>query len=182
MKCLNDIAIGVRFLAVGALLLLWGGCSGSSTRTAETDVQAAAETPDTTPPLTPAEKEREYETAYKLGVELASKGQYAYALQAFEEALKQKPTSVEALFNLGACHEAVGDPLRAINIYRQVLEVYPDDPDCYANLGTSFIKMYYRDRSPMWRKMARDAWQHSLTLKPDQPRVREFLAKAESSD
>ena len=138
--------------------------------------------PDTTSSMTPEQREEEYQTAYRAGVAFAARGQYAPALEAFEQALTLKPSSVDALFNLGACHEAIGDPLRAVNIYRRVLDVYPDDPDCYANLGTSFIKMYYRDKSPTWRKMARDAWYHSLSLNPNQPHVKEYLAQSESLD
>jgi Flp pilus assembly protein TadD len=169
-------------IALLGALLLAGGCSRFSKATAQTDEQTPAEPPDDTALMTPAEREQAYESTYQAGMELAAKGQYGHALAAFEQALKFKPSSVEALFNLGACHEAVGDPLRAINIYRKVLEFDPDDSDCYANLGTSFIKMYHRDRSPMWRKMARDAWEHSLVLKPDQPRVKEYLARSESLD
>jgi tetratricopeptide (TPR) repeat protein len=171
-------------LLAGAVVVLppAAGCGRSSELVAESNAPGQVEPADDLPPMTPAQREQEYEAAYRAGVACAARGQYAYALPAFEKALALKPSSVEALFNVGACHEAVGDPLRAITIYRRVLEINPDDPDCYANLGTSFIKMYYRDKSPTWRKMARDAWQHSLMLKPDQPHLQEYLARSESLD
>lgn len=130
--------------------------------------------------MTPDQREREYRAAYDNGLRFAAKGQYALALQAFEQALAADPSSVDARFNLAASYEAVGDPMRAINIYRSILDANPNDADCYANLGTSFIKMYCRDKSPMWRKMARDAWSRSLEIKPDQPDLKEYLAKSES--
>ena len=63
----------------------------------------------------------------------------------------------------------------AVNIYREVLKIAPNDPDCYANLGTSFMKMYHREKSPTWTRMAKEAWEQSLVLNPAQPRVREYL-------
>jgi Flp pilus assembly protein TadD len=140
------------------------------------------EASDTAVAMTPAQRDRAYRAACEEGLRLADGDQYGLALAAFERALALEPSSTDALFNLGACYEAVGDPLRAVQIYRRVLEMNTEDADCYTNLGTSFIKLYYRDKSPAWRKMARDAWQHSLAIKPDQPQVREYLARSDSLD
>jgi Flp pilus assembly protein TadD len=137
---------------------------------------------DQKPAMTPAQQEELYRTCFTQGLKLAREKRYGLALGEFERAVALKPTSAEALFNLGACYEWTGDPLRAINIYRRVLELHPDDADCYANLGTSFIKMYYRDKSPVWRKMAREAWRHSLRLNPEQAAVKQYLARSESID
>jgi tetratricopeptide (TPR) repeat protein len=130
----------------------------------------------------PEQRDREYRAAHAAGVAFAEKGDYSSAMRAFEVALSLRPDSTDALFNLGACHEAIGDPARAVNIYRRVLEITPDDPDCFANLGTSFIKMYHREKSPVWRRMARDAWERSLELNPGQAKVKEYLARTESLD
>lgn len=157
------------------------GCNGAlSSKTVQESplVQAPADPP----PMTPAEVARQYRAAYEKGLRLVGEGQYGLALGAFDKAAALRPASTEALFNLGACYEEIGDPPRAINIYRRVLEMTPDDPDCFANLGTSFIKMYHREKSPVWRKMAREAWQRSLDLDPGQQDVREYLSRSESVD
>ncbi|HVP11483.1 MAG TPA: tetratricopeptide repeat protein [Phycisphaerae bacterium] len=182
MKAHRNLGVYLPLLAACNPFVLASGCNRPLSPAPEAEAPAVVEAPDAKPAMSPAQRMQEYEAAYEKGVELADKGQYAHAMQFFEQALTLMPSSVEALFNLGACHEAIGDPLRAINIYRRVLEIDPDDPDCYANLGTSFIKMYLRDKSPSWRKMARDAWQHSLMIKPNQPRVKEYLAQSESFD
>jgi tetratricopeptide (TPR) repeat protein len=127
--------------------------------------------------MTPAQRGARYRAAYEHGLGLVRAGDYAQALGAFEEAARLRPESADAVFNLAACHEAVGDPMRAISFYRRLLEQHPDDPDCHANLGTSFIKMYYREGTPAWKKMAREAWLRSLQLKPDQPDVRAHLER-----
>ena len=132
--------------------------------------------------MTPAERDRRLADIHAHAVGLAQEGRYSMALAAFEQALALKPDSVDTLFNIGACHEALGDPMLAVRIYRRILDVTPNDPDCYANLGTSYMKMYHRENSPVWRKMAREAWRRSLALKPDQPDIQAFLAQSESID
>ncbi len=135
-----------------------------------------------TPTMSPAERERALTQAQAEGLQLAGEGRYGLALAAFEKAIELNPGSADTLFNIAACHEAMGDPMRAVTLYRQLLDVLPNDPDCYANLGTSYIKMYYRESSPVWRKMARKAWARSLELKADQADVRRFLAQTETLD
>lgn len=167
------IGLGACGAAAGA-----GGCAAS----VSPDAQICDATPGQVEVLSAEEIDRQYDAACAVGVACAEKGAYSPAMQAFERALSLKPSSTEALFNLGACYEALGDPARAVTIYRRVLEITPNDPDCYANLGTSFIKMYHREKSPIWRKMARDSWKRALELNPRQPRIKSYLARTESLD
>lgn len=154
----------------------WGvGCSANKSA-GKVEPRGLAER-GSAPPLSSAELNQQYSAFYAEGLNLIRRGEYGLALGAFERALKLQPESAPAMFNLGACYEAMGDPAQAIILYRRVLLITPDDPDCYANLGTSFIKMYYRERSPAWRKMARDAWQRSLELKPGQADLERYLAE-----
>lgn len=157
----------------GVSLLALAGC-GSKYKTppVTSRVEIENESPKA---LTAAEQDEKFNEVYEQGIDYVRIEQYGPALASFEEAIRLKPDHPDALFNLGACHEAVGDPLAAINIYRDVLKIRPDDPDCYANLGTSFIKMYHREKSPTWKKMATEAWERSLALNPQQPRVRGFI-------
>jgi tetratricopeptide (TPR) repeat protein len=174
------ITARITVLFLCAVIMAVSGCSAFQKKDAT--AQGLVEPPKREPGMSPAELSRQYRAAYAEGLAWAQKGEYGAALGAFEKAVELKPDSAEALFNLGACHEAIGDPARAVNYYRTVLELTPDDADCYANLGTSFIKMYYREKSPVWRKMAREAWRQSLELKPEQPDVQRFLAATESVD
>ncbi len=170
--------IRFAFLIIVPGLLASIGCRVGDESTGQGLVQA----PEKPPELTPAECEDRFLASHAEGLKLAGNRQYGLALRSFERAVALKPTSTEALFNLGACYEASGDPLRAINIYRTILRVTPDDPDCHFNLGTSYIKLYHREKSPVWRKMAREAWQRSLELNPEQAEARRFLVRTESLD
>lgn len=170
--------IRYRLWSVLVLCLVLSGCGRPLAQNLEgktTSVPA-----DEPPPLTPAELDRQYRLSFNEGLRLAHDQQYGLALGAFERAATLKPASPEALFNLGACHEAIGDPMRAVSFYHRVLQITPDDSDCYANLGTSFIKMYHRERTPVWRKMALEAWRRSLELNPHQTSVRGYLVRAEA--
>jgi len=166
-------------LAAAAVLAASPGCAD---RSAEDRVQPSVqvERPAKAPPMSRRQREQAFHDAYADGMALATEGEYGLALGSFERAAALNPMSTEALFNLGACHEALGDPLRAIGIYRKIIKLLPDDADCYANLGTSYVKMYFREKSPAWRRMAVEAWEHSLQLNPNQPNVRRYLQQTAS--
>lgn len=161
--------------------LLPAGCAGVSD-TSKARQSAAVERVNESPLMSPADRDRNLQRAHTLGLQLAEQGRYGDALAAFEEALALRPGSTDILFNIAACHDAMGDPMQAVLLYRQILDVTPDDPDCYANLGTSYIKMYHREKSPVWRKMARKAWTRSVELRADQPDVKAFLAQTDTVD
>lgn len=165
--------------AIGFLLL--GGCSNLMKRS-DSQPSPRVVKSDLDVPMTPEEREGRFQRVCAEGMRLVAERRVGLALGAFEEAVSLKPNSITALFNLGACYEELGDPMRAVSVYRRVLSVSPDDPDCYRNLGTCYIKMYYREKSPVWRRMARNAWRRSLKLSADQPDVRAYLAKTETLD
>ena len=100
---------------IAAALSATGGCGAPNKQTGPTGL---AEAPDKAPPMTPAERSRRFQASYEKGLGLAEQEQYGLALGAFEEAVTLRPDSPAALFNLGACYEAIGDPAAAINIYR----------------------------------------------------------------
>src|SRR6185436_7022357 len=108
--------------------------------------------------------------------EFTRQGEHGLALGAYEAALQLDPNSREALFNLGASHEALGDSFMALTYYRRVLELDPNYADCYRNMGTCCMKLAHRERNGAWLDMARSAWQRSLELKPNQSDVAGYLA------
>lgn len=129
--------------------------------------------------LTPQQRQQRFVESYRAGMAYASRRSYAEAMAAFEEASRMRPDVTESLFNLAACYESIGDPLRAVGIYNRILRISPDDADCYHNLGTSYMKLYHLQKSASWKRMAKLAWEKSLTLRPDQPKIRAFLVRCD---
>jgi len=126
--------------------------------------------------LTQEQRSLSFRDSFARGLELTRKQEHGLALGAYEEALQVDPTSRDALFNLGATHEALGDAFKAITIYRRVLEIDPNDADCYRNIGTCAMKLAHRERNTAWLEVARTAWQQSLEMQPNQPDVAGYLA------
>ena len=162
-------------LAIVALAAMLAGCSLPEKKEDAIRVQ-----PPEKPKLSPVDQQREYAQAYERGLALAQRRDYGLALGYFERAVELNPASIESRFALGACYEQTGDPVRAIRQYRQILEVHPDDADVFANLGTAYVKLYEREHNKLWLAMARDAWERSLTLRPGQPDVRNYLASLDA--
>lgn len=169
-----------RSVTTGLFACLLFGCGGfgCSSFGGEKGVTVAQVEGAGKEPLNEQERQRRFKNAYDYGIKYAREKRYAEALAGFEEAVRLQPNSVPAHFNLAACYEGIGDPLKAIGIYNRILRFRPDDSDCYHNLGTSYMKMYHLDKSPQWKKLAVQAWQRSLDLRPDQPKIKEYLVRA----
>lgn len=164
------------FVLIGCTLVSLVGCKAPTAKSDAIRVE---------PPLPPAkpterEKERRYAAAYERGLAVARRGNVGVAVGFFEEAVSLRPESAPARLALGACYEQMGDPLRAIQQYRIVLGLNPDDADAYANLGTAYMKLYEREKNDAWRSLACAAWRRSLELRPRQRDVQSYLASAES--
>lgn len=166
----------LRICVATITIALLAGCGSQEKREDAIRVQ-----PPEKKKLSPAESKREYAMAYERGLAVVQRRDYAVALGYFERAVELDPSSIEAHFALGACYEQTGDPVRAIRQYRQILAIRPNDADVYANLGTSYVKLYQREHNKVWLSMARDAWEHSLALRPGQSDVRNYLASIDAA-
>ena len=67
------------------------------------------------------------------------RGQIAAAIAAFQEAIRQEPTSVPAQKSLLACYLAVGDKSAAIETARAVLHLSPRDEETRLNLAILYV-------------------------------------------
>jgi len=166
----------LRSSVVILAVALFTGCGSQEKREDAIRVQ-----PPEKKKLSPAEVKREYAMSYERGLAMVKRQDYAVALGYFERAVELDPASIEARFALGACYEQTGDPVRAIRQYRQILAVRPNDADVFANLGTSYVKLYQREHNKVWLQMARDAWERSLSLRPNQSDIRNYLASIEAA-
>jgi protein O-GlcNAc transferase len=88
------------------------------------------------------ERLREYN---KDGLVLFEKGSYDHARETFEAALALKPGDANLLYNLGRCHERLGQADRAEARYNQCLSVAPDNADCRHALAELLVAHGRRD-------------------------------------
>ena len=81
------------------------------------------------------------EVAYNsLGLAYTAIGAYPEAVVALN-ALRIKPAYVLALANLGYVYSAMNRHSEAIELFKQVLQLTPNDPEALNNLGVAYRKM-----------------------------------------
>jgi tetratricopeptide (TPR) repeat protein len=95
------------------------------------------------------------------GLLLYQHGNYAAARDSFQAALELRPGDAALLYDLGQCHDRLGDPAKAELYYNQVLQRSPDHADCRYALC---VLMVHQGRTPEAVKMVQD-W---MTQQPKQ--------------
>lgn len=81
------------------------------------------------------------EALFKKGVELAEKGEYEAALDAFKQAAEQDPENADALFSLGYWSELRGLDNAAREAYEQCAGLSPAPANALMNLGVLYEDM-----------------------------------------
>jgi hypothetical protein len=74
-----------------------------------------------------------------LGVLLSDQGQYDEAIACFEESLRLRPDSHEALDNLGSTLARQGKWKEALSLYEQALRLKPDYPEARRNRSFAWL-------------------------------------------
>ncbi len=103
------------------------------------------------------------------GVKAAGENDWAAAREAFVAALQIEPAHPEAYRNLAYVHDKLGEPEKALQLYRTLIEIKPDDRDAYfAMTGIHNQRREYgKSEAVLEQALARD---------PRQPQVLAELA------
>ena len=101
-------------------------------------------------------------------------GRYNEALRTYKVALALEPGNVEFLNNMASLHFLQEDTLGAIRTYHRLLDENPKMVEAWANLGVLYALSGEKAR-------ARQAWQNALVYRPNDPRIRTYLAKLDTS-
>jgi tetratricopeptide (TPR) repeat protein len=99
----------------------------------------------------------------KIGIAYHQMMQLDNARKSYEQALKLKPTYVEAMNNLGTIYYTKKSYRRAISWYNKALKAAPDDgksASIYMNLGTALFARKQYDK-------ATEAYQTAMKIDPD---------------
>src|SRR5687768_7463766 len=89
-------------------------------------------------------------------------GQFAQAIEAYQNALKHTPKDPFIYNNLGAAYFSVSRNQEAADAFNKALVLKPNDPDAYFNLGIAYIAL----EKP---QDALTAFKQAVRLKPDWP-------------
>jgi tetratricopeptide (TPR) repeat protein len=88
------------------------------------------------------------------GVQLYQQGQYAAAMQQFQQALLAEPRNADAYYNLAASYHRVGSAqndrqslTQAENLYNQCLDQDENHTDCHRGLAVLLIETERSDRA-----------------------------------
>jgi Flp pilus assembly protein TadD len=74
------------------------------------------------------------------GVLLFERGDYIHARETFEAAQKLAPEDAAILYNLGECHDRLGDPAKAESFYRECLIQSPNHAACWHALAQLWVR------------------------------------------
>tara|TARA_B100002052_G_scaffold297512_1_gene328396 strand:- start:347 stop:892 length:546 start_codon:yes stop_codon:yes gene_type:complete len=113
---------------------------------------------------------------YRDGLSAQNDGDYAEALENYEESLKleDNPTDRgETLKNMAIIYMSNGEEERAIETYQQALEENPKQPSCLKNMGLIFEKWARiaeedgrQDDADRWFDQAAEVWGQAVRLNP----------------
>lgn len=98
---------------------------------------------------------------YNLGLVYYGREQYEKARDSFAKAEELHPGDADILFNLALSKKRVGDPVGAIDTYKQVLAIDPASVDALYNLAGCYKDcLQYSEAMEIYREVLRLAPQH----------------------
>ncbi len=114
---------------------------------------------------------REAEVRYNRGIAYQKQGQWADAIQEFNEAVRLKPDYGQAYNNMGTSYQFQGKRDRAIAAYQRAVEVQPRLIEAHHNLGNLYL---------MQGKIqeAIHAYKQVIRIRPDLPQAHVDLGRA----
>jgi S1-C subfamily serine protease/Flp pilus assembly protein TadD len=113
-------------------------------------------------PESKAKKDSDYDQAYQKALYFIDKEEYEKALPYLEIALKTDILSLkENVYSyIGICNSRLGNYMKAIEAYKQVIRIAPNNANTYYNLGNTYksISLY---------KDAIEAYKQAIRINPD---------------
>jgi tetratricopeptide (TPR) repeat protein len=92
----------------------------------------------------PTAQERSNELS-RDGIAYFARGSYEPARQTFQAALALEPADPDLLYNVGRCHEQLGDSAKAESYFGQCLKADPNHAECRHALVVMYIRTGRRD-------------------------------------
>ncbi len=123
------------------------------------------------------QKAKEAFVYYRDGMSAQADGEYAEALDNYEEALKLEEDSYDRsyiLYNMGLIHGSNGEHGRALGLYQEAIDLNPRMPQALNNiavihhyLGERAKEEGLEEEAEQHLKQAADHWQQAIRLAPN---------------
>lgn len=97
---------------------------------------------------------------YSSGVSLMLTKKFAKAISDFELAIREDPKFAEAYFNIGYCHDELGEHQKAVGAFKKAIQLKPDFFEAHYNLGIAYDELKQFQESII-------AYSRAAELKPD---------------
>ncbi|KGF72420.1 photosystem I assembly protein [Neosynechococcus sphagnicola sy1] len=127
--------------------------------------------------LPASQKEKEAFAYYRDGMSAQSDGEYAEALENYEEALKLEEDPYDRsyiLYNIGLIHTSNGDHENALEHYHQAIELNPRLPQALNNIavvyhyqGEKLKEAGDRDAAEVLFDQAAEFWKRAIRIAPN---------------
>lgn len=127
--------------------------------------------------LPTSDKAKEAFAYYRDGMSAQADGEYAEALENYEEALKMEEDPNDRsyiLYNIGLIHTSNGEQEKALEYYHQALDLNPRMPQALNNIAVMY---HYRgdkekeagndEEAEAFYDQAADYWKRAITLAPN---------------
>jgi len=118
------------------------------------------------------------EIMIKLGAIYTHLKRFAPAKLILNQAIQISPNQVEPHIALAYCHLVEGQWSRALERYQSAIEIDVSSYQAYSGLGVTYMMLYLKNPDAKQKALdALQAWDYSLELEPDQPRIRRLVEK-----
>ncbi|HRD41450.1 MAG TPA: photosystem I assembly protein Ycf3 [Prochlorococcaceae cyanobacterium AMR_MDS_5431] len=121
-------------------------------------------------------KSKEAYVYYRDGLSAQNDGDYAEALENYEESLRLEENAIdrgETLKNMAIIHMSNGDEQQALDTYQKALDENPNQPSCLKNMGLIYEKWGRlaeergdSDAADHWLEKAAEVWGRAVRQNP----------------
>nr|AUG32297.1 Photosystem I assembly protein Ycf3 [Paulinella longichromatophora] len=121
-------------------------------------------------------KSKEAYVYYRDGLSAQNDGDYAEALENYEESLKLEENAIdrgETLKNMAIIHMSNGEEQQALETYQKALDENPNQPSCLKNMGLIYEKWGRlaeergdSDAADQWLEKAAEVWGRAVRQNP----------------
>ncbi len=100
-------------------------------------------------------------------------GKFQEAIEEYREALKYDPEDTGTLFNMGIVCLKINLPGEAVQAFERVVSIDSKDIEAYNLLGLAYRSSGDTDK-------AIDTWKKSLTIDPEQEKVKQMIEESKN--